>query len=280
MEMMNLVTSPFGVGEKVILELLKRGESVYTVFPSPKDVPMSFLGKINLKYGFIQFDRDVNLERALPKSVKNVFHLYEVYKGSFSKMFRSNTSASLLLFDWARAAGVSKFIYLSSGEVYGQGQHLNEDCAYNPRNFYATTKFEAEILLKYYYKSFEINTVRIFFPFGKNLDQGYIGSLFQLMKSGDTIDTEYRVISPTFIDDIVMPLVKIREIHSNEIFNICGGSIEVKTLIEKIEKLCNKSPKKTNVGRVELTGDSAKARKLLDYAEAPLDKALADSFAE
>lgn len=280
MDITNLVTSPFGVGEKLILELLKRGESVYTVFPSPKDVPMSFLGRINLKYGFIQFDRDMSLERALPKKVKNVFHLYEIYKGSFGKMFRANTSASLLLLDWARAAGVSKFIYLSSGEVYGQGQHLNEDCAYNPRTFYATTKFEAEILLKYYFKSFEINTVRIFFPFGENLDQGYIHSLFQLMKSGNIIDTEYRVVSPTFIDDIVMPLIKIREIHSNEIFNICGGSIEVKTLIEKMEKLRNKSPKGTNIGRIELTGDNAKARKLLDFVEAPLDTALADSFAE
>jgi len=280
MEMINLVTSPFGIGEKLILELLKRRESVYTVFPSPKDVPMSFLGKINLKYGFVQFDRDINLEKALPKKVKNVFHLYDVYKGSFKKMFRSNTNASFLLLDWARAAGVSKFIYLSSGEVYGHGQNLNENCAYSPSDFYATTKFEAEILLKYYHKSFEINTVRIFFPFGKDLDQGYIAHLFQLIKSGDSIDTEYGIISPTFIDDIVLPLVKIREIHGNEIFNICGGSIEVGTLVEKIEELCNKSPKKTNVGRVELTGDNAKARKMLGYTEAPLDKALADSFAE
>jgi len=280
MDTANLITNPFGIGEQLIFELLKRGESVYTIFPSPKNVPMSFLGKINLKYGFIQFDRDMNFERALPKKVENVFHLYEVFEGPFVKMFRSNTSASLHLLDWARSVGVKKFIYLSSGEVYGHGQNLNENCAYNPRNFYATTKFETEILFKYYYKSFGIKTVRVFFPFGKNLNQGYIARLFQLIRSGDSIDTEYRIISPTLIDDILMPLVKIREIHGNEVFNICGGSIEVKTLIEKIEKLCNRSPKKTNVGRVELTGDNAKARKLLSYTEAPLDKALANSFAK
>ena len=67
METANLVTNPFGIGEKLILELLNRGESVYTIFSSPKDVPMSFLGKINLKYGFIKFDRDVNLEKVLPR---------------------------------------------------------------------------------------------------------------------------------------------------------------------------------------------------------------------
>ena len=280
MDTANLITSPFGIGEQLIFELLKKGESVYTIFPSPKNVPMSFLGKINLKYGFIQFDRDMNFERALPKKVENVFHLYEVYEAPFVKMFRANTSASLQLLDWARSVGVKRFIYLSSGEVYGHGQNLSEDCAYNPRSFYATTKFDTEILFKYYNKSFEIKTVRVFFPFGKNVNRSYITHLFQLIRSGDNIDTEYRIISPTFIDDIVMPLVKIREIHGSEIFNLCGGSIEVKDLIVEIEKLCNRSLKKTNVGRIELTGDSAKARKLLGYTESPFDRALADSFAK
>ena len=43
MEFDNLITSSFGLGEKIILELLRRGESVFAVFPTAKDVPMSFL---------------------------------------------------------------------------------------------------------------------------------------------------------------------------------------------------------------------------------------------
>lgn len=277
---MNLITSPAGIGEKLILELLKRGESVYTIFSSPKNVPMSFLGKINLKYGFAQFDRDMTLEKALPKKVKNVFHIHEIYEGAFKKMFRSNTSASLLLLDWARTVGVSKFIYLSNGEVYGHGHHIDEKGAYNPHSFYATTKFETEILFRYYHKTIDINTVRIFFPFGEDLNQGYIAHLIQSIKAGDSVDTEYRTISPTFGDDVVIPLINIREMHANEIFNLCGSSVDVGTFIESIKRFSEASPKKINIGKIELTGDNAKAKKLLGYTETPLDTALANSFAK
>ena len=278
MEIANLVTSPFGIGEKLILELLNKGESVYTIFPSPKDVPMSFLGKINLKYGFIKFDREVNLEKALPKKIKNVFHLHEVYSGAFTKIFKSNPGATLLLLDWARRNSVSKFIYLSSGEVYGHGKNLDEKCAYNPRSFYATTKFEAEILFRYYYKSLEINTVRIFFPFGKNLNQGYISNLHQSIKSGDNIETEYSVISPTFINDTIEPLIKIREIKGNQIFNICGSPVKVEVLIDEVKKICGNLPKRVSVGKTELSGDSSKAREILGYRETPFQEALKKSF--
>lgn len=278
MEIANLVTSPFGIGEKLILELLNRGESVYTIFPSPKDVPMSFLGKINLKYGFIKFDRDVNLEKVLPKKVKNVYHLHEVYTGAFTKIFKSNPGATLLLLDWARRNSVSRFIYLSSGEVYGHGKNLDEKCAYNPRSFYATTKFEAEILFRYYYKSLEINTVRIFFPFGKNMNQGYISNLHQSIKSGDNIETEYSVISPTFINDTIEPLIKIREIKGNQIFNICGSSVKVEVLIDEVKKICGKVPKRVSVGKTELSGDSSKAREILGYRETPFQEALKKSL--
>ena len=130
MEIMNLITNPFGIGERLILELLKRGESVYTIFPSPKKVPMSFLGKLNLKYGFIRFDQDTYIEKTLPRRVKTIFHLYDSYTGALPSLFKSNTLATLLLLDWAKKVGASKFIYLSSGEVYGQGQSLKEKATY------------------------------------------------------------------------------------------------------------------------------------------------------
>ena len=278
MEFTNLITSPFGFGEKLILELLSRGESVYTVFPSAKDVPMSFLGKANLKYGFIKFDQELRIERSLPKKIKNVFHIHEIYTGSFLGLFKSNTLATLLLLDWARNVGASKFIYLSSGEIYGQGQNIREKDAYNPRSFYATTKFEAETLLKYYYKFFEIYTIRIFFPFGKNSNQGYVSNLEQLIKSESIVETEYGVIGTTFIYDVIEPLIKVREIKGNQIFNICGSPMKVNFLVDEIKKVCNKSPKKASVGKIELFGDNSKAKEMLGYNETLIQEALKNSF--
>jgi len=278
MEIANLITSPFGIGEKLIYELLERRESVFTVFRSPKDVPMSFLGKINLKYGFIKFDQEMNLEKTLPRKVINVFHLHEVYSGPFTGMFKANPCATLQLLDWSRKIGVKNFIYLSSGEVYGQGGNLIEKSAYNPRSFYATTKFETEILFRYFYKSFNINTVRIFFPFGKNLGEGYISSLHKSIKSGSSIDTEYSIVSPTFVDDAVAPLMKLRQINGNNIFNICGSPVKTESLVDKFREICGRSPKKMRIGKTELFGDNSKAKEILGYTETPLEKALKISF--
>lgn len=279
MEMTNLVTSPFGYGEKLILELLKKGESVYTVFPSPKNVPMSFLGKINLKYGFIQFDRDVYLDKILPKRVKYVFHLHELYSGPFTRLFKSNPAATLSLLEWARKTGVSRFIYLSSGEIYGKGKNVDEKAPHDPYSFYATTKFETEILFRYFHKSLNISIMRVFFPFGKDVD-GFVTHLYRSIKSGDSIETEYKTISTTFADDLVGPMIRMRDAKDSHTYNICGEALGVEELVNRMKSLCESSPKKVTCGNIELTGNSAKAQKELGFTPTPLDDALKRTFSK
>jgi nucleoside-diphosphate-sugar epimerase len=279
MEFENLITSPFGIGLQLIMELLKKGEKVFSVFPSPKDVPMSLLGKTNLKCGFLKFGQDTNLERILPKKVKNVFHTHEVYSGSFPHIFRSNTLATLLLLDWARSSGVARFIYLSNGEVYGQGKSLTDQDAYDPRSFYATTKYEAEILLKYYHRSFDASVVRVFFPFGKDQHDGHIAGIIQSIKNEGSIDTEYDKIGPTFIDDIVEPVIRIREVKGNDIIIFSGEPVKTDVIIDEIKRICGRSPKKVNTGRLELFGDSSKAREILNYQATPFEDAVKRTLA-
>ncbi|KPK73538.1 hypothetical protein AMJ87_01425 [candidate division WOR_3 bacterium SM23_60] len=279
MEMTNLVTSPFGPGEKLIRELLKKGESVYTIFPSPKNVPMSFLGKSNLKYGFIQFDRDVYLDKTLPKKVKYVYHLHELYSGPFTRLFKSNPTATLSLLEWARKAGVARFIFLSSGEIYGKGKYVDEKAPHDPHSFYATTKFETEILFKYFHKVLNIDVARVFFPFGEDVD-GYVAHLFQLIKSGGTIETEYKTISITYADDLIGPLLRMRDAKENDTYNICGEAIEVEELVNKMKSLCGSSPKKVHFGNLKLTGNSTKANKELGFTATPLDEALERTFSK
>lgn len=270
MEFENLVTSHTGIGELLISELIKKGETVYTVFPSPKDVPMSFLGKINLKYGFVKFDQELNIEKGLPRKIKNVFHIYEVYSGSFTKTFMANATTTLFLLEWAKKVGVGKFILLSSGEVYGYGDKISENAPYNPRSFYATTKFYAETLSRYYNRNFEVKVLRIFFPYGKNLQQGYLYNLIESLKTTGIIDTDYGAISPTLIDDIIEPSIKLRDRSGSAIYNLCGSSILLSQLIKEIESITCKSAKKVNTGNVILCGNCEKAREELGYKETPL----------
>ncbi len=270
MDIENLVTCHTGIGELLASELIKKGETVYTVFPSPKEVPMSFLGKINLKYGFVKFDQELNIEKGLPRKVKNIFHIYEAYSGPFTKIFMANVTTTLLLLEWAKKVGASKFILLSSGEVYGHGENIIENNPYNPRSFYATTKFHAETISRYYHKNFEVKILRLFFPYGKNLQQGYLYNLIESLKNTGVIETDYEAICPTFIDDIIEPMIKLRDQSGNAIYNICGSSIPVSELVKEISSTTGRAPKKTSTGKTILCGNCSRAKAELGYKETSL----------
>jgi nucleoside-diphosphate-sugar epimerase len=276
MEITNLVTSPFGIGEKLVLELLKRGESVYTVFPSPKDVPMSYLGKVNFKYGFFRFDQDTNPEKALPRRAVNLFHVYDIYSGPFLKVYTANTMATLALMEWAKKISVTKFILVSSGEVYGQGRGLAETAAFNPRNFYGNSKFQSELLTRFY-RHFEVKILRVFFPFGRDVD-GFVNKLIDSVKNGTPGETEYGVISPTYAEDVTEPLLRLRDLKGNYSFNLCGRPISVDSLVKMAVRILNQSDSKIKIGEAELTGDCQKARAMLGYQETPFETALNATF--
>jgi nucleoside-diphosphate-sugar epimerase len=280
MEFDNLITSPFGLGEKLILELLKRGESVFTIFPTAKDVPMSFLGKKNIKYGFLKFEQDPLLEKSLPKRVKHVFHIFELYSGKFAKIFRANTLATLLLLDWAKSAGVEDFVYLSSGEVYGSGTDLDETSPCKPHGFYATAKYQAEMLLRFYERKFTIHTLRVFFTFGSEVKQGFVFGTAEAIRTGDPVESVYHRISPTFSDDIIAPLLELRGKKEGAVYNLCGSPTNIDAIIKGIGNATGKSTERTQIGKVELCGNSTRAKNILGYKESPLLEALSSSFAD
>jgi len=278
--MINLVTSPFGIGESLIVALLKQGESVYTIFPSPKNVPMSYLGKPKLKYGFIRFDQDERIDKSLPRTVTNIFHVYDMHQGPFTRIFRANVSATLSLLDWARMKNAKQFIFLSNGEVYGDGSNIHENADFKPGSFYATTKSQAEALLRYYATCFDIKIVRVFFPFGKDFSDGYVFEMYDAIRRGGSIDTPYRMISPSYGDDIADPLVRLAGMKGHQMMNICGAPVEVQGFIDLMKHACGGQPKTVSTGSVQLTGSSKKAQELLGYCETPLKEALMHSFGD
>jgi len=280
MEIANLVTHPFGIGEKLILELMKQGETVHTVYASPKDVPMALLGKPQLKWGFYRFegDKDLNIEKGLPRKVETVFHIFDLYGGSIPRLMMANTMTTVLLLDWAKKVGAKQFIFVSTGEVYGNGKACCETTPYNPRSAYATTKFQAEIISRYYSRSIALKTVRLFFPFGKGVNQGYIHNLVESVKTNGTIETEFGTITPTYADDVVGPLLKVRGVNDAVGFNLCGKPLPVTEVVRIIEGALNKTARKVVTGKAELTGDNAKAKEMLGLSETPYVQAARQAY--
>ncbi|MCE9964245.1 NAD-dependent epimerase/dehydratase family protein [Lelliottia amnigena] len=89
-------------------------------------------------------------------------------------MFHANVTATQWLLDAARAAGVKRFVFASSGEVYpevrAQFQPVTEDHPRNPVSFYGLTKKLAEDLVLFYQQQ-GLETVILRFPHTQSIDE-------------------------------------------------------------------------------------------------------------
>lgn len=73
---------------------------------------------------------------------------------------RNNIMGTHVLLEAAKVHSISKFIHVSTDEVYGEGQDdtapMIEDHVLEPTNPYAATKAGAEFIVKSYHRSFKL----------------------------------------------------------------------------------------------------------------------------
>lgn len=136
-------------------------------------------GRLRLIEGSILSKSD--LDRAL-HGVSHVFHLaVQCVRKSLGKPIENhdvNATGTLLTLDAARRAGVERFLYCSSSEVYGNcgDERLNEDrsqCA--PVTVYGAAKLAGEYYAKAYWQTYGLPcvVVRPFNAYGpREHDQG------------------------------------------------------------------------------------------------------------
>jgi UDP-glucuronate 4-epimerase len=196
--------------------------------------------------------------------------------------YDTNVTGTLHLLDAARATGVERFIFASSSSVYGvsktvpfsEEQHLTQTIS--P---YAATKLAAEFLCSTYSHLYKLRVValRYFTVYGpRQRPDLAIHQFTKKIHAGQPIDqfgdgTTRR--DYTYIDDIIQGTMAALT-YNGPLFDILNlgesETIELKDLIEKIEKALGKKAKINQLpeqpGDVPLTcADISKARKLLGY---------------
>ena len=115
-------------------------------------------------------------ENVLPTKADVIIHLaqsekFREFPEAAFDVFNVNTTSTLKLLDYARKAGVTKFIYASSGGIYGNSHiGFNEDDPVVSRRdigFYLGSKFCSELLADSYVTFFDVIILRFFFVYGK-----------------------------------------------------------------------------------------------------------------
>lgn len=228
------------------------------------------------------FELDLSREWSddiLPEKIDVVIHLaqsekFRDFPDSSIDVFNVNTTSTLKLLEYARKVGVKKFIYASSGGVYGNSDiGFTEESPLKPNKdlgFYLTTKFCSELLVGNYTSFFDINILRFFFVYGKKQKKNMlIPRLIEAVKNKNSIKLQGEEgikINPVYVDDAAKAIIEIMKKEGSFNVNIGGTEIlSIKCIGEIIGNQLNKTPlfEYQDIEAKNLIGDISKMNNLL-----------------
>lgn len=214
-------------------------------------------GDSNETVRFIKADLSKDWDEAiLPERIDIIIHLAQSDKfrefPSFDlDVFNVNTYTTMKLLSYAQKAGVQKFIYASSGGVYGSSnQNLEESVRLvsNPDlGFYLTTKFCSEMIAENYMSFFDVNILRFFFVYGPEQKKDMlIPRLIRSIKNEMPITLQGESglsLNPIFVEDAANAVISVMKRAGSGIINIAGDEVvTLKELCECIAKIVGKEP--------------------------------------
>ena len=220
------------------------------------------------KYEVIRICRDRNLENAihidlngdwsinqLPDRVDSIIHLaqsddFRSFPEKAGDIFMVNTTSTSKLLDYARRKEVGKFLYASTGGVYGAGlEPKKESELINPRdlNFYSNTKYCSEILVQNYSHLFSTTILRFFFVYGEGQKNSMlIPRLIDSVRASKPIQLQGKNgirINPVYVEDACNAIMNCLKQPGNKILNVAGKEVfNLRQIVHLIGNLVGQKP--------------------------------------
>ncbi|TAL09703.1 MAG: NAD-dependent epimerase/dehydratase family protein, partial [Nitrospirae bacterium] len=178
-----LVTGASGfIGRHLTGKLLESGASVRVATRHPERLPSEWKGRLEVVAGSLT---DKHTVETVTKGASLVFHLAGETQDAAS-MQAANADAARELARAAGAAGVKRFVHLSSVGVIGANGagDVTEDVPCHPRNEYERTKLEGEraVLEFAWVTGFDAVVVRPTIVFGEGVSRSR-DSLLEWLKA-------------------------------------------------------------------------------------------------
>lgn len=257
-------------GQQLMTRIVGTGSTVHALFSSPKLVPMSLLGKINLKFCFLDLEHETHIDKSLPRMVDIVYHGHtsDLRGKPNREVFAGNSFSTMQLLDWAKKVGVKEFVLCSSGAVYGGGDTaFSESDRPRPMSFATSTKYIAEMLAGFYQRHFNIKILRMFCPYGPGVDHDAVYDIISAVGNDADFELPYLKLSPIYVDDIARIMLRVVEVEGSMILNLCGSEVvELKSVAESVGEHFGKAVRIRGEPRQSLIGDNQKLVDLLQYS--------------
>ena len=228
-----LVTGASGfIGRNLLPMLTKRGAGD-TVFAVVRSIPKEVFPNVK----WITADLgEVEWTKCLPDDqFDTVIHLaqskhYRDFPSRVDDIFKVNVKATVELAEWALRHGVSRFLFASTGNVYGfrNSVHREEDRC-DPETMYGASKLSAEILLKPFSEFMDVMVLRLFGVYGPGQTEAMLPGIIQRFNAGDeiTLAGNFGVrFNPIYVDDCAAAIHGLSTAVSLSVYEVLniGGS--------------------------------------------------------
>jgi nucleoside-diphosphate-sugar epimerase len=239
-----LVTGGFGhIGSWVSRILLERGKDVIVLGRSRHR--LSYLEDYSQRITF--FPADVldyasifRLFEELRGDLEGVIHVAGLMGGPHfatnpHRNIRVNTFGTLDLLEACRIFGISRFVYVSSGSVYGKRDDVpDEDVPLSPSDVYGAAKASAELIGVQYGNEFglDFRAVRVYFAYGPGKWPSELYPLytavFGALEGRDRVCLEAgrdQQLDFTYVRDIARAIVLLHESENvkSRVYNVSSG---------------------------------------------------------
>lgn len=201
-------------------------------------------------------------------------------------VFDVNVGSTQRLLDWAVTRGTKRFVFASSGGIYGGGSDsFTEDAplpAHPNTGHYIASKRCSELLALSYSKELVVVILRFFFIYGpEQRDEMLIPRLINNIQDGRPIylqGSDGILMNPIFVDDAATAVTSALSLNKSDIINVAGPkAVSIREIGSLIGKYLGKEPVFQSRGEDEgknLVGDITKLRSLLGEPSITPDQGL------
>jgi UDP-glucose 4-epimerase len=243
-----VVTGGTGLLGRAVLERLAGTEDVVALH-RPGTAPPAIEGVC-----WIVQDLAAPLREDLPGRIDALLHLaqsrrHREFPDGALDTFAINAMATVRLLDWCRRAGAARFLYASSGAVYGPGPEPHrEDDPLAPASFYGESKLAGERAALAFAGCFDVAVLRFFFVYGPAQDAGaFLPGVAARVRDGRPIalhGPDGMRCNPIHVAEAAAAVLAARAVAGGGTFNVGGPEVvSLRTLGERVGALLGIAPR-------------------------------------